>query len=80
MSREGLEVVTEDRIPVPDAYRMLFNLSHLMTLEDVVPTHSTGSTDFGKSSSLLEALRPEFLNNGVSIDQSFVCVVARRPL
>ena len=65
--------MADDRTPVPDAYRMLFNLSHLITIEDVTAESSEGSD-------LLEALKLEFLNNGVSVNQSFVCVVARQPI
>lgn len=73
-------MLADDRIPVPDAYRILFNLSHLMTFEDVVTTHPTSTTESSEGRELLETLKAEFLDHGVSIDQSFVCVVARRPL
>lgn len=59
---------------------MLFNLSHLITIEDVVSTNPTSTSNFRKDEELLETLKSEFLDNAVSIDQSFVCVVARRPL
>ena len=80
ISEAGLEVVANDRIPVLDAHRMLFNLSHLMTFEDVAVAHAASSEAFSEGSEMLETLKSEFLHKGVSIDQSYVCVTARRPL
>jgi hypothetical protein len=59
---------------------MLFNLSHLVTFEDVATAHGRGTEAFSKGNELFDTLKSEFLQDGVSIDQTFVCVVARRPL
>jgi len=80
ISDESLDVIADDRIPVPDQYRMLFNLSHLITLEDVVKAHAPDIAELSEGNKMLETLKSEFLDNGVSIDQSFICIVARRPL
>ena len=50
---------------------MLFNLSHLITIEDVISIKSTSTTESSEGSDLLEALK---------LKQSFVCVVARQPI
>lgn len=45
-----------------------------MTLADLASAKTpAGGNQF------LDDLRAEFLDNGVSIDQTFVCVLARRP-
>ena len=77
LSIEGLEVIVDDRIPVPDRYRMLFNVSHLLTLEDVVLANAPETAIFSQGSEMLEKLETEFMQNGVSLDQKFVVVVAR---
>ncbi|KAL8917287.1 MAG: hypothetical protein Q9172_005913 [Xanthocarpia lactea] len=73
LSNAGLDIEAKDRIPVPPEYKMLFNLSHLITLEDVATAKAPdGSND------MLHDLKGEFLDNGVSIDQIFICILARR--
>lgn len=54
---------------------MLFNLSHLITLEDLTTTTTSPTS----SNEMLNDLKAEFLDNGVSIDQTIICVLARRP-
>lgn len=74
LSDARLEIIAEDRTTVPPEYKMLFNLSHLITCEDLTTTSSpTGNNE------MLDDLKAEFLNNGVSIEQTIICALARRP-
>ena len=78
VSQAGFEIVANERIPVPDAYRMMFNLSHLITFEDVTATHAATPAMSEYRDSMFEDLKAEFLQGNTSIDQTFVCLVARR--
>ncbi|KAL9100067.1 MAG: hypothetical protein Q9163_004508 [Psora crenata] len=63
ISEAGLEVVADDRIPVTDAYRMPYNLSHLITLEDVTTAHAANTKSFREANEMLDTLKSEFLHN-----------------
>lgn len=58
---------------------MLYNISHLMSFEDVAAVHASNMEVSTQMEDMLAKLKDEFLRNGVSLDQSFTCVVARRP-
>ena len=76
---EGFELMADDHVPVPSQYRMLFNVTHLLALEDVVAANAPNTAEFIGTNEMLKTLKVEFMEKGVSIDQEFICVVARRP-
>lgn len=76
----GLTIVANDRTPVPDQYRMFFNLSHLITFEDVSSAYVANAEGHQGGNEFLEELKVELLEKRVSVNEDFVCVVARREL
>lgn len=59
---------------------MLFNLSHLISFEDVTSTHEGIAKGFDQGKGMAEELMDEMLQKGVSVREEFLCVVARKPL
>ena len=66
---------------------MCFNLSHLIAYEDVTAAHRSTVMGFGgkedgerrkRMQEMLDGLNGELVSKGMSIDQDFVVVVARR--
>lgn len=77
MTQEGLEIVSNDRIPLTDSLRPLWNQLQVITSLEASRGLSKELDEF--KDKYWDILREEF-SSGVGTDHDFMCIVARKPL